>query len=84
MWFLPSALIVNVMRLDQAQVNGGSDCAQGSQLPRHLIADAREWIDEGPNVPIPHSAKPQQGERAWNDQVGKNTLLSLTLPVLSG
>ena len=49
-----------------------------------LIADAREWIAEGDNVPIPHSAKPQPRERAWDDQVGKNTLSSLTLVVLSG
>ena len=67
------------MRLKQAGVNGGSDCAQDSQMPGHLIADAHEWIDETPTVPIHHPAKPQPRERAWDDQLGKKTLLSLTL-----
>ena len=50
-----------------------------SQMPRHLISDAHEWINEIPTVPIYHLAKPQPRERAWKNQRGKKTLLSLTL-----
>ena len=52
---------------------------EGSQMPRHLISDAHEWINEIPTVPIYYLAKPQPRERAWNIQRGKKTLLSLTL-----
>jgi len=48
-------------------------------MPRHLISDAHEWINEIPTVPIYHLAKPQSGERAWRKLWGKKTLLSLTL-----
>ena len=48
-------------------------------MPRHLISDAHEWINEIPTVPIYYLAKPQPGERAWQIQRGKKTLLSLTL-----
>jgi len=34
-------------------------------MPRHLISDAHEWINEIPTVPIYHPAKPQPRERAW-------------------
>ena len=51
----------------------------GSQMPRHLISDAHEWINEIPTVPIYYLAKPQPRERAWKNQRGKKTLLSLTL-----
>ena len=34
------------MGLNQAPVNGGSDCARGSQRSFHLIADAHEWTHE--------------------------------------
>src|SRR6201999_2233516 len=51
----------------------------GSQMPRHLISDAHEWINEIPTVPIYYLAKPQPRERAWQNQRGKKTLLSLTL-----
>ena len=47
-------------------------------MPRHLISDAHEWINEIPTVPIYYLAKPQPGERAWPNQRGKKTLLSLT------
>ena len=50
-----------------------------SQMPRHLISDAHEWINEIPTVPIYYLAKPQPRERAWDNQRGKKTLLSLTL-----
>jgi hypothetical protein len=52
---------------------------EGSQMPRHLISDAHEWINEIPTVPIYCLAKPQPRERAWVYQRGKKTLLSLTL-----
>ena len=50
-----------------------------SQMPRHLISDAHEWINEIPTVPIYYPAKPQLRERAKHNQRGKKTLLSLTL-----
>ena len=31
-----------------------------SQMPRHLISDVHEWINEIPTVPIYYLAKPQQ------------------------
>src|SRR5712691_12673661 len=46
-------------------------------MPRHLISDAHEWINEIPTVPIYYLAKPQPRERAWQNQRGKKTLLSL-------
>src|SRR3954469_20908135 len=48
-------------------------------MPRHLISDAHEWINEIPTVPTYYPAKPQPRERAWQNQRGKKTLLSLTL-----
>ena len=48
-------------------------------MPRHLISDAHEWINEIPTVPNYFLAKPQPRERAWDLQRGKKTLLSLTL-----
>ncbi|GJP85146.1 hypothetical protein CLOP_g15240 [Closterium sp. NIES-67] len=48
-------------------------------MPRHLISDAHEWINEIPTVPTHYPAKPQPRERAWKNQRGKKTLLSLTL-----
>ena len=38
-----------------------------------------QWINEIPTVPIYYLAKPQPRERAWQNQRGKKTLLSLTL-----
>jgi len=35
-------------------------------MPRHLIRDAHEWINEIPSVPICILAKPQPRERAWD------------------
>ena len=35
-------------------------------MPRHLISDAHEWINEIPTVPIHYLANPQPRERAWN------------------
>ncbi len=40
-------------------------------MPRHLISDAHEWINEIPTVPIYYLAKPQPRERAWQNQRGK-------------
>lgn len=48
-------------------------------MPRHLISDAHEWINEIPTVPTYYLANPQAGERACTQQRGKKTLLSLTL-----
>ena len=48
-------------------------------MPRHLISDAHEWINEILTVPTYIPAKPQPRERAWRNRRGKKTLLSLTL-----
>ncbi|CAL8238524.1 unnamed protein product [Lota lota] len=48
-------------------------------MPRHLISDAHEWMNEIPTVPTYYPAKPQPRERAWQNPRGKKTLLSLTL-----
>jgi len=48
-------------------------------MPRHLVSDAREWINEIPTVPIYYLAKPQPRERTRHNQRGKKTLLSWTL-----
>ena len=48
-------------------------------MRHHLIRDAHEWINEIPTVPIYYLAKTQPRERAWQQQQGKKTLLSLTL-----
>src|SRR3954465_698351 len=48
-------------------------------MPRHLISDAHEWINEIPAVPIHRPAKPQPRERSRRGRRGKKTLLSLTL-----
>jgi hypothetical protein len=45
-------------------------------MPRHLISDAHEWINEIPTVPIYYLAKLQPRERAWQNQRGKKTLSS--------
>ena len=36
---------------------------EGSQMPRHLISDAHEWITEIPTVPSYYLANPQLEER---------------------
>jgi len=50
-------------------------------MPRHLICDAHEWINEVLTVPTHYLAKSQLRERAEINfgQRGKKTLLSLTL-----
>ena len=48
-------------------------------MPRRVISGAHEWINEIPTVPTYHLANPQPRERAWHNQRGKKTLLSLTL-----
>ena len=48
-------------------------------MPRQVIFGAHEWINEIPTVPTHSPANPQPRERAWHNQRGKKTLLSLTL-----
>ena len=43
----------------------GKGVSSGSPVPRHLISDAHEWINEIPTVPTYYLAKPQPRERAW-------------------
>ena len=47
-------------------------------MHRHLISDAHERINEIPTVNIYYLSKTQPKERAWDNQRGKKTLLSLT------
>ena len=65
--------------MDQIENSASGRADKVSQMPRHLISDAHEWINEIPTVPIYYLAKPQPRERTWEDQRGKKTLLSLTL-----
>ena len=51
-------------------------------MPRHLIGDAHEWINEIRIVPTYFFSKPQSRERARRLKRGKKTLLSLTLVFL--
>ncbi len=46
-------------------------------MPRHLISDAHEWINEIPTVPNYYLAKPQPGERAWQNTAGKEDPVEL-------
>ena len=46
-------------------------------MPRHLISDAHEWINEIPTVPIYYLAKPQPRERAWAKLAGKEDPVEL-------
>ena len=46
-------------------------------MPRHLISDAHEWINEIPTVPIYYLAKPQQRERTLHNQRGKEDPVEL-------
>ena len=74
-------------RLDMATLLLGllfGTLTRPSQMPRRLISDAHEWINEIPTVPIYYLAKPQPRERTWEDQRGKKTLLSLTLVSFCG
>jgi len=48
-------------------------------MPRRLISDAHEWINEVSIVPVCISPKQQRGERTTQRKRGKKTLLSLTL-----
>ncbi|KAD4586617.1 hypothetical protein E3N88_24218 [Mikania micrantha] len=43
-------------------------------MPRLLISDAHEWINEIPTVPVYYPVKPKPRERAWRNQRGKKTL----------
>ena len=46
-------------------------------MPRHLISDAHEWINEIPTVPIYYLAKRQTGERARAVSAGKEDPVEL-------
>jgi len=48
-------------------------------MPRLLIIDAHEWINEIFTVPGTVQVNPQSRERARSAKRGKKTLLSLTL-----
>ncbi|KAJ0032784.1 hypothetical protein NQD34_002864 [Periophthalmus magnuspinnatus] len=46
-------------------------------MPRHLISDAREWMNEIPAVPVCHFAKPQPKEQVWQNQKRKEDPVEL-------
>ena len=52
-------------------------------MPRRLISDAHEWINEIRTVPDHYSAKLQRRERTSQSLRGKKTLLSLTLVTIA-
>ena len=52
-------------------------------MPRHLISDAHEWINEIPTVPIYYLAKPQPRERDWDQQKCGNSEIMLSFAFLS-
>ena len=46
-------------------------------MPRHLISDAHEWINEIPTVPIHILVNPQARERTCMDTAGKEDPVEL-------
>ena len=61
-------------QIDEIQASAGKRreellLSSGSQMPRHLISDAHEWINEIPTVPIYYLAEPQPRERALVNRV---------------
>ena len=46
-------------------------------MPRHLISDAHERINEIPTVRVCYLAKPQARERASDNQRGRNDPVEL-------
>ncbi|WZY99507.1 hypothetical protein YC2023_071836 [Brassica napus] len=66
-------------------VSAGGRTGNGSfgSFPRASNSQLRTGTDKGnptiPTVPVYYPAKPQPRERAWQNQRGKKTLLSLTL-----
>ena len=50
-----------------------------SQMPRHLISDVHEGMNEIPIVHGSFPANPQLRKRAWADRRKKKTLLNWTL-----
>jgi len=53
-------------------------------MPRHLISDAHEWINETPTVPIYYLAKPQPRERAWHGMATALASVGKEDPVVPG
>ena len=46
-------------------------------MPRHLISDAHEWINEIPTVPTYYTVKPQPRERGLGVTAGKEDPVEL-------
>ena len=46
-------------------------------MPRHLISDAHEWINEIPTVPIYYLAKPQPKGTGLAESAGKEDPVEL-------
>ncbi|GJU53514.1 hypothetical protein Tco_1227228 [Tanacetum coccineum] len=60
--------------------------ANANQMPRHLISDAHEWINEIPTVPVYYPAKTtavNKGNPGWQNH-GENDPVELTLVRHSG
>ena len=45
-------------------------------MPRHLIGDAHEWINEIPTVPTHSLAKLQPSQRSWDSTCVYNSIVS--------
>ena len=51
--------------------------SSNSQMPRHLISDAHEWINEIPTVPIYGHVNQQARERTCTYAAGKEDPVEL-------
>ena len=59
-----------LLRFPWPTINGKCGAVRAieySQMPRHLIGDAHEWINDIPTVPIYYIVKPLSRERAWKN-----------------
>jgi len=62
------AACFSVSHYSEMGVNGGGKDTKKSQMPRHLINDAHEWMNEISAVPIYYLlAKTKPRERAWQN-----------------
>ena len=51
-------------------------------MPRHLIGDAHEWINEIPTVPTHSLAKLQPSQRSWDSTCVYNSIVSQDIYLL--
>ncbi|KAK9116357.1 hypothetical protein Sjap_015304 [Stephania japonica] len=46
-------------------------------MPRHLISDAHEWINEIPTCPVYYPGETTPRERAWRESSGERRPVEL-------